>query len=161
MQAGDGGRNQALNEVYRVRGGYRVTPASYDFSTYNAPETRWAKDVTAVWMNWTWDQANMDPRSGAWRISESLETDRKRFGGFDAYIFWPFWLRAGYDDRSQFQHYADLPGGIPGLVMRPTSCTKTLCTCFFLTVIGASPTVILLPKRCNAHTRSLRISPAK
>jgi formylglycine-generating enzyme required for sulfatase activity len=115
VEAGDGGRNQALNEVYRVRGGYRVTPSSYNFTAYNAPDTRWAKDVTAVWMNWAWDQANMDPRTGAWRLSESLDKARKQFGGFDAYIFWPFWPRAGYDDRSQFEHYADLPGGIPGL----------------------------------------------
>jgi gamma-glutamyl hercynylcysteine S-oxide synthase len=115
VEAGEGGRNQALREIYRVRGGYRVAPDSYNFDAYNAPETRWAKDVTTVWMNWAWDQANMNPRTGAWRISESLSEARKQFGGFDGYVFWPFWPRAGFDNRSQFEHYADLPGGIAGL----------------------------------------------
>lgn len=115
VEAGEGGRNRALHEIYRVRGGYRVTPASYNFDAYSAPETRWAKNVTALWMNWAWDQANMDPRTGVWRIAESMDAARKQFGGFDAYVLWPFWPRAGYDNRSQFEHYADLPGGITGL----------------------------------------------
>ena len=161
VESGDGGRNQALHEVYRVRGGYRVAPGSYDFTAYNAPDTRWAKDVTAVWMNWAWDQANMDPRTGAWRISESLETARKRFGGFDAYIFWPFWPRAGYDDRSQFEHYADLPGGIPGLTHEIEQLHKHSVHVFLSYCHWSESTAILRPKQCNARTPSLRTSPAK
>lgn len=115
VEAGDGPRNAALREIYRLRGGYRVVPSLYHFDAYNAPETSWAKNLTAVWMNWAWDQANMDPRTGAWRLLDSVEAARKRFGGFDAFVFWPFWPRAGYDDRYQFDHYADLPGGLAGL----------------------------------------------
>src|SRR5947209_14868668 len=48
VEAGAGGRNEALRETYRVRGGYRVAPDLYNFDAYKAPETRWAKDVTAV-----------------------------------------------------------------------------------------------------------------
>jgi gamma-glutamyl hercynylcysteine S-oxide synthase len=115
VEAGDGGRNQALHEIYRVRGGYRVAPHSYNFDAYKAPETRWAKDVTALWMNWAWDESNMNPHTGEWRISKSLKQARKQFGGFDAFVFWPFWPRAGFDRRTQFDHYDDLPGGISGL----------------------------------------------
>ncbi len=115
IEAGGGDRNEALREIFRVRGGYRVDPASYDFAAYNVPETAWAKDIAAVWMNWAWDKANFDPRTGAWRIADSLAAARKRFGGFDAFVLWPFWPRAGFDDRSQFDHYADLPGGLSGL----------------------------------------------
>jgi formylglycine-generating enzyme required for sulfatase activity len=103
-----------LRETFRVRGGYRVDPASYDFKAYNAPETAWVKNLTAAWMNWAWDKANFDPRTGVWHLDDSLMAARKQFGGFDAFVLWPFWPRAGFDDRSQFDHYADMPGGIEG-----------------------------------------------
>ena len=115
VNAGQGGRNEALHEIYRVRGGYRVEPATYRFDAYNAPETSWARKITAVWMNWAWDEANMDPRTGEWRLSESIAAARKKFGGFDGFVFWPFWPRAGFDARFQFDHYADFPGGLAGL----------------------------------------------
>jgi formylglycine-generating enzyme required for sulfatase activity len=115
IEAGPGGRNGALRETYRVRGGYRVDPASYRFDAYKAPETSWAKNITAVWMNWAWDEANMDPRNGTWRLAGSIAAARKKFGGFDGFVFWPFWPRAGFDARFQFDHYADLPGGLAGL----------------------------------------------
>lgn len=112
---GKGGRNDALRETYRVRGGYRVNPARYRFDAYNDPDLSWAKSVTSTWLNWAWDKENIDPRTGEWRLSESLAAARRRFGGFDAFILWPFWPRAGFDNRSQFDHYAGLPGGLDGL----------------------------------------------
>ena len=112
IEVSDGDRNQALQKVFREWGGYRVDPAAYDFRAYNAPETAWVKNVTAAWLNWAWDKANFDPLTGNWRLEESLSVAQARIGGFDAFILWPFWPRAGFDDRSQFDHYADLPGGL-------------------------------------------------
>ena len=115
LDTGRGSRNDGLREMYRVRGGYRVHPADYRFDDYDDPELSWARDVVATWLDWAWDKANLDPRSGTYHFLDSLAKAKVRFGGYDAFILWPFWPRAGFDDRSQFDHYRDMPGGLPGL----------------------------------------------
>lgn len=111
----DGGRAAVLREIYRVRGGYRVEPDEYDFSEYQRPQLAWANDLLAGWLNWAWDKDNMDPRTGEYRILESLDDAKRRFGGYELYMWWPFWPRAGFDGRYQFDHYRDMPGGVDGL----------------------------------------------
>ncbi len=115
IDAGTGGRNDALRETYRVRGGYRVDPAGYSFAAYQDPDLAWASDVLATSLNWAWDETNLDPETGLYRLLDSLKAARRRFGGYDAYIWWPFWPRAGFDARFQFDHYRDMPGGLAGL----------------------------------------------
>lgn len=113
VYAAPGTRNDALNEVYRVRGGYAWDPASYDFSRYD--EKPWVKDLLSISINWSWDMDVMDPRTGEYHLSRSLAEARRLHGGYDIYVFWPFWPRAGFDDRLQFDHYRDFPGGLDGL----------------------------------------------
>jgi iron(II)-dependent oxidoreductase len=108
-----GKRNDVLQEIFRVRGCYLVDPAQYDYSRYE--DMPWVKDIVAAWINWSWDRDVMDPRTGEYRISSLLEDARKTMGGFDLYEFWPFWPRAGFDDRNQFDHFRDMPGGLDGL----------------------------------------------
>lgn len=115
IDSGRGDRNDALSEIYRKRGAYLVDPATYDFSRYENPKVQWMKDIVAMWFNWAWDTNNMDPVTGEYRLAESLAEWKKVMGGYDAYLFWPFWPRAGFDERSQFDHFADMPGGIEGL----------------------------------------------
>lgn len=110
-----GDRNDALAELYRVRGGYRVDPASYDMSQYRDHELAWVLDVTSAWITWSWDRDVMDPRTGHYRLTDSLAEAEQRFGGYDIYMFWPFWPRAGLDQRFQFDHFRDMPGGLEGL----------------------------------------------
>lgn len=110
-----GDRNAALNEIWRVRGGYRVDPSRYDRSLYRAPGRAWVSDIVVSWLNWAWDEELMDPVSGEYRLAESLERARRVFGGYDVYMLWPFWPRAGFDDRFQFDHFRDLPGGLAGV----------------------------------------------
>jgi formylglycine-generating enzyme required for sulfatase activity len=115
IDGGPGDRNDGLSEIYRVRGGYRVDPASYDFSEYENPDLAWAKDILAGWLNWGWDKNNLDPVTGEYRIANSLAEGKQLFGGYDVYMLWPFWPRAGWDERYQFDHYRNMPGGVEGL----------------------------------------------
>ncbi len=110
-----GGRNEALEEIYRRRGGYRVDPSQYSFARYDDPKMQWAVDTVATWLNWAWDRDNMNPETGEYRYVQSLESAKRLFGGYDVYVLWPFWPRAGYDGRSQFDHYRDMPGGLAGI----------------------------------------------
>jgi hypothetical protein len=113
LDCGEGSRNDALRETYRVRGGYRVDPSKYDYSKYE--KLPWVKDIVAASINWAWDMDNIDPRTGEYHLAESLKKAQKLHGGYDIYMFWPFWPRAGWDERLQFDHYRDFPGGLPGL----------------------------------------------
>jgi formylglycine-generating enzyme required for sulfatase activity len=115
IDSGTGGRNTALHDIYRVRGSYRVNPAAYRFDAYQDPQLGWARDLVASWLNWAWDKDNLDPRTGEYRLLDSLARAKQQFGGYDAFILWPFWPRAGFDARSQFDHYRDLPGGLEGV----------------------------------------------
>ncbi|MGI6565855.1 MAG: hypothetical protein ACOX3I_00570 [Limnochordia bacterium] len=109
----EGNRNTVLQEIFRVRGGYLVNPAEYDYSRYE--EMPWVKDVVAAFINWSWDKDVLDPRTGEYKIVSTLEKAKERLGGFDLYEFWPFWPRAGFDERDQFAHFEDMPGGLAGL----------------------------------------------
>ena len=73
------------------------------------------KPAVVTWLNWAWDREVMDPQTGEYRLLQSLQSARQRFGGFDVFQIWPFWPRAGFDDRFQFDHFRDMPGGIEGL----------------------------------------------
>jgi gamma-glutamyl hercynylcysteine S-oxide synthase len=115
LDTGAGGRNSALRETYRVRGGYRVHPSEYRFDHYNDPNLAWARRTVAVWLFWAWDKSDIDPRTGNYSLIDSLNRAKRLFGGFDAFAWWPFWPRAGFDARSQFDHYRDMPGGLDAL----------------------------------------------
>lgn len=115
LDAIPGDRNAVLREIYRIRGGYRVDPTGYDFTQYQDPALAWARDILAGWLNFAWDKDVLDPLSGEYRLVNSLQAARQRFGGFDVYMLWPFWPRAGWDARFQFDHFAEMPGGLDGL----------------------------------------------
>jgi gamma-glutamyl hercynylcysteine S-oxide synthase len=105
----------AMNTIWRKRGGYRLDTASYDGSRYEDPSLRWVKDIVVSWLNWAWDRDVLDPVTGAWHLEKSLERAKRRFGGCEVYMIWPFWPRAGFDGRFQFDHFDDMPGGREGL----------------------------------------------
>jgi iron(II)-dependent oxidoreductase len=110
-----GTRETALREIWRHRGGYRVNPGNYDSHLYEEPSLAWVKDIVVSWLNWAWDEQVMDPITGDYGLEQSLEKARRDFGGYDVYMLWPFWPRAGFDDRFQFDHFRDMPGGLAGV----------------------------------------------
>ena len=44
-----------------------------------------------------------------------LQDLRDRYGGVDSILLWPTYTNIGADDRSQFDLYEALPGGLPAL----------------------------------------------
>ena len=108
-----GGRNAALSYVFRENLCFVPQAVAYDMSRYD--RLPWVKDMTCAWMNWAWDRTVMDPETGQYRLYESLVNLRDRVGQIDLYVLWPFWPRAGFDERGQFGHYRSFPGGLAGL----------------------------------------------
>ena len=115
VEVGEGDRHRALHRNFRERGAYRWDPSTYDASRYENPQLAWVRDIVAVWYNWAWDRDVLDPRTGNYRLAESVAKAKSDLGGYDVYVLWPFWPRAGIDDRLQFDHYRDMPGGLDGL----------------------------------------------
>ncbi|MFQ3549029.1 MAG: hypothetical protein SNJ70_04705, partial [Armatimonadota bacterium] len=113
IDMGDGDRNDALELVYRKRGGYHIDVSKYDYSEYE--RIPWVKDIVAGWINWSWDKDVIEPRTGEYNLYDSLLEAKKTIGGYDVYMFWPFWPRAGFDDRLQFDVYRDFPNGTKGI----------------------------------------------
>jgi len=62
-----------------------------------------------------YDHSLIDPQTGQYRLKEFLADGRREFGGYDALILWQAYPRLGFDDRSQFDVYQDLPGGLAGV----------------------------------------------
>jgi formylglycine-generating enzyme required for sulfatase activity len=118
VDAGSGGRAEGLREIFRVRGGYRVAPKTYRFDQYENPSLDWIRNQVVTWLNWAWDRDVMDPVTGVYNIVDSLRKARRKFWGYDVYMIWPFWPRAGFDDRFQFDHFREMPGGLEGLKMQ-------------------------------------------
>jgi len=40
---------------------------------------------------------------------------KDRYGGIDSLLFWPTYTNIGVDDRSQFDLFLAMPGGLPGV----------------------------------------------
>lgn len=61
------------------------------------------------------DEAFYSREKHKYLVSEWVEDGRRRFGGYDSVVLWHAYPRIGLDDRNQFDHYRDLPGGISGV----------------------------------------------
>jgi formylglycine-generating enzyme required for sulfatase activity len=61
------------------------------------------------------DRYFYDPIAGKYTVDRYLDDLNKRYGGIDAVLVWHTYPNIGIDDRSQFDHFRDLPGGIPGI----------------------------------------------
>ena len=113
LYTGQGDRNDALEDMFRKKICYEYAPEEYDDSLYR--QLSWVPDITCAFMNWAWDRGVMDPQTGAYTLYSSLKKWTQKIGKIDIYVLWPFWPRAGFDERDQFDHYRCFPGGLTGL----------------------------------------------
>jgi iron(II)-dependent oxidoreductase len=61
------------------------------------------------------DRYFYDPVAGKYTVDRYLDDLDKRYGGIDAVLVWHTYPNIGIDDRSQFDHFRDLPGGFAGI----------------------------------------------
>lgn len=75
-------------------------------------------------MAFLFDHRLYDSKAGTWKINEFLDRGEKEFGGYDQVIIWQNYPRLGIDDRTQFDYFRDLPGGLKGLKQWVDVCRK-------------------------------------
>lgn len=87
----------------------------YRGERYDAPEFAWARRVYVCGLVMLFDEEFVNARTGEFRVEAYVERHRREFGGLDALCLWQAYPRIGFDDRNQFDHYRDVPGGLPAL----------------------------------------------
>ncbi|MGI8991637.1 MAG: formylglycine-generating enzyme family protein [Bryobacteraceae bacterium] len=93
---------------YRKRIGYRG-------SEYDRPELKWTQSSFMQPQMMIEDRYFYDPVAGRYTVDRYLDDLQERYGGIDAVLVWHTYPNIGIDDRSQFDHFRDMPGGIPGI----------------------------------------------
>ena len=61
------------------------------------------------------DRYFFDPITGRYTVERYLRDLKERYGGVDSILLWPTYTNIGADDRSQFDLFEALPGGLVAL----------------------------------------------
>jgi formylglycine-generating enzyme required for sulfatase activity len=89
--------------------------AGFDDAVYRDPATAWSDTAFRQIFLFMYDASFFDPARGRFRTSELVEEWRRRFGRVDSVLLWHGYPRLGFDARTQFDFYRDMPGGLDGL----------------------------------------------
>jgi formylglycine-generating enzyme required for sulfatase activity len=103
-----------LADMKRWRMEYRKR-IGYDGSEYGRPELKWTQSSFMQPQMMVEDRYFYDPVAGRYTVDRYLDDLEKRYGGIDAVLVWHTYPNIGIDNRSQFDLFGDMPGGIPGL----------------------------------------------
>jgi formylglycine-generating enzyme required for sulfatase activity len=87
----------------------------YRTTLYERPDFAWVPSCFSCCFLMLNDERFLDARAGAYRVEAFLDAEAERFGGYDAVVLWQAYPRIGLDDRTQFDFYRNMPGGLTGL----------------------------------------------
>jgi formylglycine-generating enzyme required for sulfatase activity len=87
----------------------------YSGSEYDRPELKWTQSSFMQPQMMIEDRYFFDPAAGKYTVDRYLDDLEKRYGGIDAVLVWHTYPNIGIDDRSQFDHFRDMPGGMAGV----------------------------------------------
>jgi len=87
----------------------------YNGAEYDRPELKWTQSSFMQPQMMIEDRYFFDPATGKYTVDRYLDDLDKRYGGIDAVLVWHTYPNIGIDDRSQFDHFRDMPGGIPAI----------------------------------------------
>jgi iron(II)-dependent oxidoreductase len=84
----------------------------FDTSLLERKDLSWIRHSYLLLLQFAWDQQYYDAMSSQYGYEHFLTQWDGVLGGFDAFMIWPTWPRLGLDQRSQWDMYRDLPGGL-------------------------------------------------
>ena len=82
---------------------------------YDDPDTAWSDTAFRQLFLFMYDTSFFDPDTRRYRTAELVDRWRTRFGRVDEVLLWHAYPRLGFDTRTQFDFYRDMPGGLEGL----------------------------------------------
>jgi formylglycine-generating enzyme required for sulfatase activity len=89
--------------------------AKVDLALYADPATAWSDSTFRQFFLFMYDARFYDRRAGRYRTRELLERWTALFGRIDSVLLWQAYPRLGFDSRTQFDFYRDMPGGLERL----------------------------------------------
>jgi iron(II)-dependent oxidoreductase len=82
---------------------------------YHDAATDWSDTTFRQLFLFMYDESFYDRVRGCYRTAESIDRWMAMFGRVDSVLLWHAYPRLGFDGRSQFDFYRDMPGGLPRL----------------------------------------------
>ncbi|WP_144440439.1 formylglycine-generating enzyme family protein [Limnochorda pilosa] len=82
--------------------------------SYRHPAFAWTASAVSCYFLIPWDSALWDPEAGTYRVDALLQEGGDRYGGYDSVLLWNGYPQLGFDHRSQFDFWYDMPGGLEG-----------------------------------------------
>lgn len=92
-----------------------ISRAGIDVARYDDPSTAWSDRSFRQVFLFLYDTSVYDRVQGRYRIPELLDRWSAMFGRVDSVLLWHAYPRLGFDARTQFDFYRDMPGGLAGL----------------------------------------------
>lgn len=102
-----------LKTMFRDR--YLYDLKEFDNSLYERPDLAWIKESYLIVLQMAWDREFYDRLAGKYNYGEFLKKGMEILGKIDIYGLWTSWPRLGLDQRSQWDMYRNLPGGVQQL----------------------------------------------
>jgi formylglycine-generating enzyme required for sulfatase activity len=89
--------------------------AKVDLRAYADPATAWSDATFRQFFLFMYDASFYDRSVGRYRTAELIERWTASFGRVDSVLLWHAYPRLGFDSRTQFDFYRDMPGGLDRL----------------------------------------------
>src|SRR5262245_57552197 len=89
--------------------------ARFDASLYEDPTTAWSDTAFRQVFLFMYDASFFDAATGRYRTAALVDRWRTIFGRVDEVLLWHAYPRLGFDARTQFDFYRDMPGGLARL----------------------------------------------
>jgi hypothetical protein len=97
-------------------------PNSFDDTIYRRKDLKWVSKAFVCGFIFMYDRSFWDSKNERYRIDEMLDEAKRDFGGYDSLVLWHAYPRIGVDERSQFDFFEDMPGGLKGLRQAVQKC---------------------------------------
>jgi iron(II)-dependent oxidoreductase len=86
-----------------------------DLALYADPDSAWSDTTFRQLLLFMYDVSFYDRESDRYRTAELIEDWTAMYGRVDSVLLWHAYPRIGFDSRTQFHFYRDMPGGIARL----------------------------------------------
>jgi len=87
---------------------------TFDRTLYQRKDLQWIRSSYLITLMFAWDHNFYDFRKGSYTLEPFIRT-ADYLGYYDVMGIWPTWPRLGVDQRNQWDHFRDLPGGLQKL----------------------------------------------
>nr|WP_231780397.1 SUMF1/EgtB/PvdO family nonheme iron enzyme [Spirosoma sp. KNUC1025] len=87
---------------------------NYKGENYRQPNYKWASSAYATYFLMA-NETSLYDKNGAYDIKNCLKKYEANYGGVDVVVLWPTYPQLGFDNRTQYSFYRNLPGGVAGL----------------------------------------------